>query len=109
MQVSLQSVIAIPSLLIYPLIPLTILAVFLVVWVAATLYLFSAGEVKPTMLCCGFRFHHRRHMVWAILYHFFSLYWVCHFVLAGAMTTVAGAVAAYYWAKGETAVSRNDL
>lgn len=44
-------------------------------------------------------------MVWAILYHFFSLYWVTQFMLASALTTAAGAVAAYYWAKGETAVS----
>jgi choline transporter-like protein 2/4/5 len=105
MQVSLQSVVAIPSLLIYPLVPFFILGIFLIYWVAATLYLFSAGDVQATKLCCGFKFHHRKHIVWAILYHFFSLYWFTQFILASTLTTVAGAVASYYWAKGETAVS----
>ncbi|KAG0591066.1 hypothetical protein KC19_1G146700 [Ceratodon purpureus] len=103
-KVSLQSVVAIPSLLIYPLVPFFVLGIFLIYWVAATLYLFSAGEVKATKLCCGFKFEHRKHIVWAILYHFFSLYWVTQFILASTLTTVAGAVASYYWAKGETAL-----
>ncbi|XP_024392158.1 choline transporter protein 1 [Physcomitrium patens] len=104
MKVSLQSVVAIPSLLIYPLIPFCILAIFQIYWVAATMYLFSAGEVKPTRLCCGFKFQPRKHIIWAILFHFFSLYWVTQFVIASTLTTAAGAVASYYWAKGETAL-----
>lgn len=103
-QVALRAVIAIPSLIIYPLIPFVILSIFLMYWVAATLYLFSAGEVRVTSLCCGFTFHHTKHIVWAILYHFLSLYWVTHFIMACTVTTLAGAVAAYYWARGETAV-----
>lgn len=102
---SLRSIIAIPALLIYPLVPFFLLGIFSIYWVGATLYLFSAGEVKPTLLCCGFKFHHRKHIVWAILYHFLSLYWVTQFILASTLTTAAGAVASYYWAKGETAVS----
>lgn len=103
-EVSLRSIIAIPALLIYPLVPFFLLGIFSIYWVGATLYLFSAGEVKPTLLCCGFKFHHRKHIVWAILYHFLSLYWVTQFILASTLTTAAGAVASYYWAKGETAV-----
>ncbi len=122
-QVAGKAIGAIPSLIIYPIIPFIIVAVFLIYWVAALLYLASAGSVVQNTCnnscaaydlqlqaitennCCGYSLHHSKNIAWAIVYHIFGMFWITQFINACCLTTIAGAIAAYYWARGETMVS----
>ena len=67
------------------------------------------GEVRVTCLCCGFTFHHTKHIVFTIPYHFLSLYWVTQFIMACTITTLVGIVAACYWVRGEIVVQYTPL
>jgi choline transporter-like protein 2/4/5 len=122
-QVAAKAIGAIPSLVIYPIVPFLILVVFLIYWVTALLYLTSAGSVTRnncnnscaaydlTSLsisdnnCCGYSLHHSKNVAWAIIYHVFGVFWTTQFINACCLTTIAGAIAAYYWARGKTSVS----
>jgi choline transporter-like protein 2/4/5 len=122
-QVAAKAIGAIPSLVIYPIVPFLILVVFLIYWVTALLYLTSAGSVTRnncnnscaaydlTSLsisdnnCCGYSLHHSKNIAWAITYHVFGVFWTTQFINACCLTTIAGAIAAYYWARGKTSVS----
>ena len=122
-QVAAKAIGAIPSLIIYPIIPFLVVSIFLIYWTAGLLYLFSAGNITRNncnnscsaydlalgqvtdVSCCGYTMHHSKNIVWAILYHIFGVFWTTQFINACCLTTIAGAVAAYYWARGESAVS----
>ena len=112
-----------PSLLVFPLIPLAILTVFYIYWVITGLYIFSAGSVKKNDCsggccaydlasqtlkcdgCCGYDFKFTKHIALALLYHVVGCFWTTQFIIACSLTTIAGAVASYYWAQGHTSVS----
>jgi choline transporter-like protein 2/4/5 len=120
-QVAAKAIGAIPSLIIYPIIPFLVAAAFLIYWLAALLYLASAGSVTQNNCnnscaaydltlqaisdnsCCGYSLHHSKNIAWAIVYHIFGVFWITQFIIACCLTTIAGAIAAYYWARGETA------
>ncbi|CAM6015869.1 unnamed protein product [Sphagnum balticum] len=119
-KVAAKAIGAIPSLVIYPIVPFLILVVFLIYWVTVLLYLTSAGSVTRnncnnscaasdlTSLsisdnnCCGYSFHHSKNVAWAIIYHVFGVFWTTQFINACCLTTIAGVIAAYYWAQGKT-------
>lgn len=125
MQVSAKAIGAIPSLIFYPIVPFLFQSAFLIYWVAGLLYLVSAGNITRNNCnnscaaydltvgqvtdtnCCGYDLHHPKNLVWAILYHIFGFFWTTQFITACCLTTIAGAVAAYYWARGESAVRLN--
>ncbi|KAG0610439.1 hypothetical protein M758_7G065600 [Ceratodon purpureus] len=120
-KVSAKAIGAIPSLIFYPIVPFLFQSAFLIYWVAGLLYLVSAGDVSRNNCnnscaaydltvgqvtdanCCGYDLHHPKNLVWAILYHIFGFFWTTQFITACCLTTIAGAVAAYYWARGESA------
>jgi choline transporter-like protein 2/4/5 len=113
-QVAAKAIGAIPSLAICPIVPFLILVVFLIYWVTALLYLASAGSVTwnncnnscaaydLTSLsisdnnCCGCSLHHSRNVALAIIYHVFCVFWTTQFINACCLTTIVGAIAAYY-------------
>ncbi|KAL5147352.1 Choline transporter protein 1 [Glycine soja] len=108
------------ALIIYPLIPYTVLAVFYMFWISAALHLFSSGQVVQNNCnsncctydliakrvncdrCCGYSIHYTPHIGVAILFHLFGCYWATQFFIACSSTVIAGSVASYYWARGET-------
>lgn len=111
------------ALIIFPVIPYALLAIFYMFWLSAALHLFSSGSVlqndcganccaydlKAKRLscnsCCGYSIHYTSHIAAAILFHLFGGYWATQFSLAFSSTVIAGSVASYYWARGETSVS----
>ncbi len=124
MQVTVQAIGAVPSLVVYPAIPFMAFGLFFIYWLSALLYLFSAGKIRQNNCtynscasydlysqtvtqsgCCGYTLHSTHNIVWAILYHLFVLFWAISFIAACSVTTISGAIASYYWARGETAVS----
>lgn len=108
------------ALMIFPVIPYAILAIFYMLWLSAAFYLFSSGEVRQNNCesnccaynleskrvscerCCGYSIHYTPHIGIAILFHLFGGYWATHFLIACSSTVIAGSVASYYWARGET-------
>ncbi|XP_065617679.1 choline transporter protein 1 [Quercus suber] len=108
------------ALIIFPIIPYTILAIFYMFWFSAALHLFSSGQVVQNDCntnccaydlvskrvncdhCCGYSIHYTPHIGVAILFHLFGCYWATQFFIACSSTVIAGSVASYYWARGET-------
>ncbi|RDX73162.1 Choline transporter protein 1, partial [Mucuna pruriens] len=108
------------ALIIFPLIPYGILAVFYMFWISAALHLFSSGQVIQNNCisncctydlmakrvncdrCCGYSIHYTPHIGVAILFHLFGCYWATQFFIACSSTVIAGSVASYYWAHGDT-------
>ncbi|GJN12688.1 hypothetical protein PR202_gb14007 [Eleusine coracana subsp. coracana] len=66
------------ALIIFPIVPYFILAIF---------YMFCI--------------HYTPHISIAIIFHLFGCYWATQFFIASSSTVIAGSVATYYWARGE--------
>ncbi|XP_057771812.1 choline transporter protein 1 isoform X2 [Salvia miltiorrhiza] len=108
------------ALIIFPVIPYAMLAIFFMFWLSAALHLFSSGSVQQNDCganccaynlkekrlscnsCCGYSIHYTSHITAAILFHLFGGYWATQFFKACSSTVIAGSVASYYWARGET-------
>lgn len=93
------------------------------IWTSAALHLFSSGQIVQNDCnsncctydlvakrvncdrCCGYSIHYTPHIGISILFHLFGCYWATQFFIASSSTVVAGSVASYYWAHGETSVS----
>ncbi|KAM7278801.1 hypothetical protein ACFE04_005935 [Oxalis oulophora] len=106
-------------LIIFPVIPYAILAIFYMLWISAALYLFSSGQIVQNECnfnccaydlmsnrvncdrCCAYSIHYSRHLGIAIFFHLFGCYWATQFFIACSSTVIAGSVASYYWARGE--------
>ncbi|XWS52048.1 hypothetical protein CRYUN_Cryun11dG0033800 [Craigia yunnanensis] len=108
------------ALIIFPVLPYAILAIFYMFWISAGLHLFSSGQVVQNNCntnccaydlvskkvncdrCCGYSIHYTPHIAVAIFFHLFGCYWATQFFIACSSTVIAGSVASYYWARGET-------
>ncbi|XP_058078085.1 choline transporter protein 1 [Magnolia sinica] len=108
------------ALIIFPILPYTILVIFYMFWFSAALHLFSSGQIlrndcnsnccaydlKANRVncdsCCGYSIHYTPHIAIAILFHLFGCFWATQFFIASSSTVIAGSVASYYWARGET-------
>ncbi|PSR95683.1 Choline transporter-like protein [Actinidia chinensis var. chinensis] len=108
------------ALIIFPVIPYLMLAIFYMFWLSAALHLFSSGQVLENECnsnccayelalkrvscdrCCGYTIHYTNHISAAILFHLFGCYWATQFFITCTSTVIAGSVASYYWARGET-------
>ncbi|XP_010940430.1 choline transporter protein 1 isoform X2 [Elaeis guineensis] len=107
------------ALIIFPILPYFILAIFYMFWLSAALHLFSSGQIlkndcnanccsydlKSTRVncdsCCGYSIHYTPHIGISILFHLFGCYWATQFIIACSSTVIAGSVASYYWARNE--------
>ncbi|KAL4378058.1 hypothetical protein GQ457_02G037750 [Hibiscus cannabinus] len=107
------------ALIIFPVIPYAILAIFYMFWISAALHLFSSGQVVKNNCntnccaydlvakkvncdgCCGYSIHYTPHIAIAIFFHLLGGYWATQFFIACSSTVIAGSVASYYWARGE--------
>ncbi|KAF8413893.1 hypothetical protein HHK36_001887 [Tetracentron sinense] len=108
------------ALIIFPVIPYTILVIFYMFWFSAAFHLFSSGQILQNDCksnccaydlgskkvscdhCCGYSIHYTPHIAVAILFHLFGCYWATQFFIACSSTVIAGSVASYYWARGGT-------
>ncbi|GAY59505.1 hypothetical protein CUMW_194950 [Citrus unshiu] len=108
------------ALMIFPIIPYIMLAIFYMFWISAALHLFSSGQIIQNNCnsnccaydlglkrvncdhCCGYRIRYTPHIAVAIFFHLFGCYWATQFFIAASSTVIAGSVASYYWARGET-------
>ncbi|MBA0771072.1 hypothetical protein Gotri_019598, partial [Gossypium trilobum] len=120
LQVAAKVIGEVQALIIFPIIPYAILAIFYMFWISAALHLFSSGQVVKNNCntnccaydlvakkvncdgCCGYSIHYTPHIAVAIFFHLFGGYWATQFFIACSSTVIAGSVASYYWARGET-------
>ncbi|KAJ6806083.1 choline transporter-like protein 2 [Iris pallida] len=107
------------ALIIFPILPYIILAIFYMLWFSAALHLFSSGQIlkndcnanccsydlKSSRVncdsCCGYSIHYTPHIAISILFHLFGCFWASQFIIACSSTVIAGSVASYYWAREE--------
>uniref|UniRef100_A0A2P2JFP0 Choline transporter-like protein n=2 Tax=Rhizophora mucronata TaxID=61149 RepID=A0A2P2JFP0_RHIMU len=107
------------ALIIFPVIPYFILAIFYMFWFSAALHLVSSGQIVQNDCnsnccaydlvskrvncdrCCGYSIHYTPHISIAIFFHLFGGYWATQFFIACSSTVIAGSVASYYWAYGD--------
>ncbi|GAB2284535.1 Choline transporter protein 1 [Dionaea muscipula] len=108
------------ALMMFPMMPFIILAIFYMFWFSAALHLLSSGVIRQNYCssnccaydlksnrvscenCCGYSIKYTPHIGVAIFFHLIGCYWATHFFIACSSTVIAGAVASYYWASGET-------
>lgn len=108
------------ALIIFPIIPYAVLGIFYMFWISAGLHLFSSGHIIQNNCnsnccaydlvskrvncdhCCGYSISYTPHIAIAIFFHLFGCYWATQFFIASSATVIAGSVASYYWARGET-------
>ncbi|KAG6755295.1 hypothetical protein POTOM_041114 [Populus tomentosa] len=120
MQVAAKVIGEVQALIIFPVMPYAILGIFYMFWFAAAFYLFSSGQIVQNNCnsnccaydlvskrvncdrCCGYSIHYTPHISIAIFFHLFGCYWATQFFIACSSTVIAGSVASYYWARGET-------
>nr|GME02720.1 choline transporter-like protein 2 [Ipomoea batatas] len=113
-------VIEVKALIIFPIIPYAVLAIFYTFWFSAAFHLFSSGRVVQNECstnccaydlkakrvscdgCCGYSIQQTPHIAAAILFHLFGCYWATQFFVACSSAIVAGSVASYYWSRGKT-------
>ncbi|KAL3684879.1 hypothetical protein R1sor_002901 [Riccia sorocarpa] len=121
-KVAANAIGAIPSLVIFPIIPAVLLGLLFIYWLSTLLYLASAGEITQNVCnngccaydllagnvtcggCCGYEFHHTKNIGWSIFYHIFGGFWTAAFISACSLTVIAGAISSYYWVRGESAL-----
>ncbi|GBG82360.1 hypothetical protein CBR_g34644 [Chara braunii] len=125
LKVASKAMAAIPTLLVFPILPFAASVLFGIFWVYVASYLFSAGDVtrrdclgaeqcrsySVALLrtvtgpenCCGYDIKYNTRLKWAMVYHIFGCFWTLQFILACSMTTIAGAVASFYWTKSDKA------
>lgn len=125
-QVAAKVIGEVQALIIFPVLPYTVLLIFYMFWFSALLHLFSSGQIikndcnvananccyydlKSNKVncdsCCGYSMKHTSHITIAILFHLFGCFWATQFITACSSTVIAGSVASYYWARGEISVS----
>lgn len=123
MQVAAKVIGEVQALIVFPVLPYAILAIFYMFWFSAALHLFSSGQIlkndcngnccsydlKSNKVncdsCCGYSIHYTPHIGISILFHLFGCYWATQFFIACSSTVIAGSVASYYWTRGEISVS----
>jgi len=121
-KVASQAISSMPSILLFPIIPFLATLVVFIYWIVVFAYLYSCGEltevweaqggnttmpVMPTMPCaespdCYFEYQWNNELRYMMLYHIFGLLWTNQFILGFGYTVVAGAIANFYWARGDS-------
>lgn len=111
LKVAVNAIAAVPSMLFYPFIPFAQMVIFVVWWVAAVIWMFSAGDIvqrdcdlsnKPWLGSeCGYEVKLNEHLQWCMIYYIWGLLWSTQFIVAFTYCVIAGAAARYYWSRGE--------
>ena len=115
-----QAISAMPSIIAFPIIPLFLIMFFLTWWIAVVAFLWSAGdevEVRGALSLktnsttyalsckedpfCTYDLEWDNTMMYLMIYHFFGLLWATQFIAGFGYVSIAGAVARFYWCKGE--------
>lgn len=128
-KVASQAIAAMPSLIAFPIVPLFALIFFLAWWVAIVAFLWSAGDeverrgalsqmtnsTTYAKTCeedpfCTYDIEWDDTMTFLFIYHLFGLFWASQFIVGFGYVAIAGAVARYYWCKGEVEmIPRNPV
>jgi choline transporter-like protein 2/4/5 len=100
LKVASQAIDSMPLILFFPLIPFALEVLLVAYWmmVAATLY--SMGDLKAVE-DGGYSLEYTQDMRYMMLYHLFGLLWTNQFLVGYGLCVIAGAVASYYWNRGD--------
>jgi hypothetical protein len=94
------AVASLPSLLLLPMLLFIIISVFILYWIQIALSLWSSvGSTHVQGKVTQFSWSISHRLMFG--YHIFTFFWVGNFVIAYLYTTVAGAIATFYWTPHE--------
>eukprot|EP01132_Coremiostelium_polycephalum_P005149 gene5149-6409_t len=88
-----------PSIFFFPLFIFILLVAFIIYWIIIAFYLGTAGEPTYDDLGRFVDYEVNKTMRYMQIYHFFGLLWTVAFILAINQTTIAGAIASWYWVR----------
>mmetsp|Transcript_33235 Transcript_33235/g.72521 ORF Transcript_33235/g.72521 Transcript_33235/m.72521 type:complete len:724 (-) Transcript_33235:257-2428(-) len=107
LKVSLKAVVANPTTVFFPLLPV-FLIIALVVYAAVTaVYLFSAGDIERNVCPegqdddCGWNVNLNDDLKKMLVYVFFGFLWSLYFIIGVSYVTLAGVYGEYYFRRGE--------
>eukprot|EP00824_Muranothrix_gubernata_P003088 TRINITY_DN1384_c0_g1_i1.p1 TRINITY_DN1384_c0_g1~~TRINITY_DN1384_c0_g1_i1.p1 ORF type:complete len:658 (+),score=171.35 TRINITY_DN1384_c0_g1_i1:114-2087(+) len=88
-----------PLLMFFPFVLFALAAGFVVYWIVIALYLASAGTIEQEGTSPIRTVSYDKTLKGMIAYHFFGLLWTTEILLALGKTTIAGAVACWYFCR----------
>eukprot|EP00238_Polyblepharides_amylifera_P011393 CAMPEP_0196575494 /NCGR_PEP_ID=MMETSP1081-20130531/4961_1 /TAXON_ID=36882 /ORGANISM="Pyramimonas amylifera, Strain CCMP720" /LENGTH=668 /DNA_ID=CAMNT_0041893815 /DNA_START=86 /DNA_END=2092 /DNA_ORIENTATION=- len=101
LKVASQAVGSMPSILFFPVVPfcfsLAVIAWFIVVSAA----LYSAGDLSEAE-GGGYQLEWNDSLRYMMMYHLFGYLWCMQFIEGFGLMVIAGAVATFYWTRGDT-------
>ena len=116
-KVASQAIGAMPLIIFFPLVPFVFMVVLVVYWALISALIYTAGEItlddvqcadlafRATAAdeCFGYSTSWDERLRYGFLYHLFGLLWTAQFIIGVALTSIAGAVASFYWSRGDSA------
>eukprot|EP00899_Mesostigma_viride_P009105 jgi/Mesvir1/18196/Mv09481-RA.2 len=100
-KVASQAVGSMPQILFLPLFPFGLNVLLVLYWVFIGALLYSAGDVVKDKELESYELVWRNELRYMFLYHVFGLLWSHQFIVGLSHTITAGAVASYYWCRGD--------
>ena len=111
-----KAVQAMPFLIAFPLIPTACVIVLVIYWVITAAYIASSGKITTETITDAYgqgnetyglnEYSDNNLMNYMLFYHLFGFLWTNQFFQAIGYTTIAGAVAEYYWTLDKTDIRR---
>lgn len=100
LKVGSQAVAAMPLLMLFPALPFLLLLALLAYWVAVAAFLYSAGDIVHAA-DGSYSIVWNSTLRYMAIYHLFGLLWTWQFIAGLGYCVVAGAVASFYWCRGD--------
>mmetsp|Transcript_25196 Transcript_25196/g.47612 ORF Transcript_25196/g.47612 Transcript_25196/m.47612 type:complete len:723 (+) Transcript_25196:109-2277(+) len=100
LKVASQAISTMPFILFFPVVPFLLEVVLIVWWIAVSIALYSAATVKEDP-DGGYTLEWDEQMRYMMAYHLFGLLWTNQFLVGFGLCVIAGAVASYYWCRGD--------
>ena len=117
----------ISTMIIFPIFPFVILAIFYMYWIGATLYILSLGEIHHNDSngnccaydilankvkcedCCGYNIHYIHNISLASIFHIFGGYWITQFTILCCVGWRSGCHLPYQVSNPATIISHTSL
>jgi choline transporter-like protein 2/4/5 len=101
MKVASQAVGVMPSILLFPFATYAMLLALVAWWVIVTAFLYSTGDIEENTLGTGYTVSWNETIQYMGVYHLFGLLWTNQFIVGFGYCVIAGAIANFYWCKGD--------
>eukprot|EP00899_Mesostigma_viride_P018836 jgi/Mesvir1/26954/Mv20673-RA.2 len=102
LKVASQAIGSMPHVVFFPIIPFILTLGLIIYWFCVIALLYSAGDVKyDPAVDVEYDLVWTDKLRWMAVYHLFGLLWTNQFIVGLTQTILAGAIAAFYWGRGD--------